>query len=327
VPNVTYPLDLTGVSPANLVNNEIHTVAESQYRDYYFIVPIFSPFYIDNFSISYTFEGSTRALQENVDYSFALPYVAGVRATGKAMYGAITLHNLNMNGILSITYQTVGGDQLVDRYYVLSELANKAYNPRITIWDVVTNAPDIFPPTPHYQDYDQFYGQEEVVTALGQIRDALANYSTNVVAQLDDVLRAIGVNGLSDFLKLSGGTLTGSLYLKGDPVAPTEAATKNYIDSNFLSNITANNTLSNYVTNASLTDTLDQLRVYVDFVTSNSSIYADLTQFKKYVEGILSTLDSSTSTNLSTKADITYVDAKYADLLERITYLEAHKSV
>ena len=41
MPNVTYPLDLTGVAPTNLIENELHTVSESHYRDYFFIVPNF----------------------------------------------------------------------------------------------------------------------------------------------------------------------------------------------------------------------------------------------------------------------------------------------
>lgn len=326
MPNVTYPLDTSGISPSNLVINEIHTVAESQFRDYYFIVPNFSPFFIDNFSITYTYESSSRTLQEDVDYSFALPYVAGTRTTGKVMYGAVTLHNLNMNGVLSITYQTVGGDQIADRLYVLSLLADKAYNPRTTIWDLLTNVPNAFPPVPHYQDYDQYYGQEELVTALGEIRDALANQAINVSNQLSDILHLIGVNGLSDFLRLTGGTLTGPLYLAEDPAKNMEAVTKQYVDNNFIDSDKLATYMSNYVTSQTLTSLLDEIKAYVQVVTSNSAIQASLTQFKKYVEARLTALESSSNQDISRKADITYVDQKYDDLLSIITNLQITKS-
>ena len=112
---VSYPLDMSGISPANLVRDELHSVNEGKFHDYFFIVPNFSPFYIDNFSATITVGSNTRDLVEDVDFAFALPYITGTRTTGKQMYGAITLHNLELNGIISITYQTVGGIQVVDR--------------------------------------------------------------------------------------------------------------------------------------------------------------------------------------------------------------------
>lgn len=323
MPNITYPLDTSGVAASNLVVDEIHTVAESQFRDYYFIVPNFSPFFIDNFSITYISGSNSRILQEDVDFSFALPYVAGTRTTGKAMYGAITLHNLDMNGVLKITYQTIGGDQIADRLYVLTVLSDKAYNPRTTIWDIITNVPNAFPPVPHYQDFDQFYGQEEVVTALGQIRDALANHAINVSQQLTDILHYIGVNGLSDFLTLTGGTMSGPLYLSGDPTSNLQAATKQYVDNNFINIANLGSSLSGYVTSTQLTSLLDEIRVYIDVVTNNSAFYSQLAQFRKYVENKFASMGDNLNVNVNQKADITYVDQKYDDLLALITNMQA----
>lgn len=319
MPNITYPLDTSGVAASNLVVDEIHTVAESQFRDYYFIVPNFSPFFIDNFSITYITGSNSRILQEDVDFSFALPYVAGTRTTGKAMYGAITLHNLDMNGVLKITYQTIGGDQIADRLYVLTVLSDKAYNPRTTIWDIITNVPNAFPPVPHYQDFDQFYGQEEVVIALGQIRDAIANHAINVSQQLSDILHYIGANGLSDFLALTGGTMIGPLYLSGDPANNLQATTKQYVDNNFINIANLSSSLSGYVTSTQLTTLLDEIRVYIDVVTNNSAFYSQLTQFRKYVENKFASIGDNLDVNINQKADISYVDQKYDDLLALIT--------
>ena len=284
MPNVTYPLDLTGVAPTNLIENELHTVSESHYRDYFFIVPNFSPFYIDNFSAKITTNGNTRELVEDVDFSFAIPYIAGTRTTGKAMYGAITLHNLEMNGILSLTYQTVGGDQVADRLYVLTILADKAYNPRTTIWELLTNVPNAFPPLPHYQDYDEFYGQEEVVNQLGAIRDAIANGSVDVKSKLDEVLQLIGPGGLLNFLPLSGGTMTGDLILNDDPHTDLQAATKRYVDSNIINQSSLASILSNYVDRDYFTKLVDELRLFVVHNSSSSAFYEELRQLKNHLE-------------------------------------------
>lgn len=169
MPTITYPLDMTGLAASNLVVDELHTVNESQFRDYFFIVPLYAPFYTDNFSLSLISNSVETPLTPGVEFDFALPYVAGVRATGKLMYGAITLNNLTLDGILKMSYQTIGGDIMANRLLVLQTLAEKVYNPRITIWDIVTDRPDVFPPVPHYQDFDQFYSQEDLINAINQI--------------------------------------------------------------------------------------------------------------------------------------------------------------
>lgn len=164
--NVTYPLDLTGINPDSRVIDELHTVTEAHFRDYYFIVPNFAPFYVDNFEASIIVNNTERVLVEDVDFSFALPYVTGTRVTGKALYGAITLHNLELNGVIKLSYQTLGGEHIADRLYVLSYLAEKAYNPRTTIWDLITNAPAAFPPEPHYKTMMTFTDKKRLFKSL-----------------------------------------------------------------------------------------------------------------------------------------------------------------
>lgn len=246
-PAVTYPLDMTGNSSTNLVLGELHSVTEAHFRDYFFIVPNFAPFYVDNFKATITVGNETRDLIEDVDFSFAISYVTGTRTTGKAMYGGITLHNLNLNGIVSINYQTLGGDQIADRLHVLTLLADKAYNPRTTIWDVLTNVPNAFPPVPnHYQDYENFYGQEQVVQALGEIRDAILQNSSLTQEQLNNFLNTINSGGLGSYLRKTGDTMTGRLMLAGAPVENLEAVTKKYVDENTIDSSELSTYMSQY---------------------------------------------------------------------------------
>lgn len=252
----TYPLDLTGVSPANLVVDELHTVSEAQYRDYHFIVPDLAPFYVDNFRLKLSLNGVETVLTEDVHFSFALPYVTGTRVTGKQMYGAIVLHNLDQNGVLKNTYQTIGGDQVCDRIHVLSTLADKAYNPRTTVFDTITNLPTSFPPVPHYQDYDTMYGQEAVVTALNAIVNAIATNSSLTSANITEFLRAFGAGESNLYVKKAGDTLTGPLYLANTPVDPTQAATKQYVDNKLAVFDSMTSVLSGYATVQLLGDAL-----------------------------------------------------------------------
>lgn len=250
--SVTYPLDLSGVAPSNLVKDELHTVSSSQYNDHHIIVPNFAPFFVDNFKVVLRLNGSERTLVEDVDYSFALSYVTGTRVTGKNMYGAFIIHNLDMSGILELQYQTVGSDQICDRLYVLTQLADKAYNPRTTIWDIITNAPTAFPPTPHYQDYDTFFGQDQVVSKLGEIRDAIISNSSLTREEIQTFLQNLNSISFSNFVLKTGSAMEGPLFLYADPSEDNEAVTKQYVDNTTVSNQELAVTLSNYTPNETL---------------------------------------------------------------------------
>lgn len=255
--SVVYPLDQSGVAPSNLVTDEIHTVSSSQYNDHHIVVPNFAPFFVDNFRMKIRVNGVERALVEDVDYSFALSYVTGTRTNGKNMYGGITLHNLEANGILILEYQTLGGDQVCDRLYILTLLADRAYNPRTTIWDILTNVPNALPPKPHYQDYDTIFGQEAVVAKLGEIRDAIIANSSLTADQIRTFLEQLNSISFGNFILRSGGIMEGPLILKGLPVDPKEAASKAYVDNTTVSNEELAGILSTYTPSGDMTNLLN----------------------------------------------------------------------
>ena len=328
--SVTYPLDMSGVSPVNLVTGELHTVTEAHFRDYFFLVPNFAPFYVDNFKATIIVGNETRDLVEDVDFSFAIPYVTGTRTTGKAMYGGVTLHNLNINGIISIDYQTLGGDQIADRLHVLTVLADKAYNPRTTIWDIL-GVPSVFNPSQHYQDYSNFYGQEQLVQSLGEIRDAILQNSSLTQDQLEQFLLTINSGVLGSYLRKTGDTMTGRLMLKGSPIEGLEAATKEYVDANTIDSSELAVYMSQYHSAAYVNEQLDtKVNKSGDVMTGHLTLNADPSQdlhsaSKRYVDNtklnIQSQLDSISNsiTNLST-GHVTkeYVDSKIDEVMAYI---------
>lgn len=165
-----YPFDPTGQLAGNYIVNEQHTVTEANFRDYYFIVPVFAPFYITDFSMKITeIDGTVRNAVEGQDFTFVLPFMAGVRETGIPMYGAIALNQTLTNGILSISYRTLGGNFIANPALVLQNLAEKVYNPRTTLWDTVTNVPQIFPPSEHHQPADTVYGMQKLIEAINSV--------------------------------------------------------------------------------------------------------------------------------------------------------------
>lgn len=170
---VSYPFDASGILQTNRVLGEQHAVTENNFRNYYFIVPKFAPFFADNITIMHSYQGVTRQLVENVDYYCALMFVGATRAIGKPVYGAITLNNLNTAGIVSIDYNTIGGNYNIDQQYIVEQIAEKAYNPRTVAWEHIVAVPEVFPPIPHRWELVDLVGQTEVVAALGGIESAI----------------------------------------------------------------------------------------------------------------------------------------------------------
>lgn len=331
---VAYPLDLSGVAPSNLIVDELHSVNEAQFRDYFFIVPQLAPFYVDNFSLSIISGSNTLVLREDVDYSFALPYLAGTRSTGKQMYGAVTLNNLDMNGILKMTYQTVGGDQVADRLTVLSMLADKAYNPRTTVWDVLTNVPNAFPPTPHYQDYEDFKGQEAVVEKLAEVRDAILANSSLTSDKLTQFLNDFNQGQSAVYAKKSGDRMTGPLVLPADPVDSMEAATKQYVDDTTFNRAVMLQMLEQYTTLAIMQANLDTKLDLVGGIMqgpiklSNDPVVDEDATRKSYVDNlianqtvIINQLQGMLNTMQSTGVTKAYVDDRINELLTRINHV------
>lgn len=331
---VAYPLDLSGVAPSNLIVDELHSVNEAQFRDYFFIVPQLAPFYVDNFSLSIISGSNTLVLREDVDYSFALPYLAGTRSTGKQMYGAVTLNNLDMNGVLKMTYQTVGGDQVADRLTVLSMLADKAYNPRTTVWDVLTNVPNAFPPTPHYQDYEDFKGQEAVVEKLAEVRDAILANSSLTSYKLTQFLNDFNQGQSAVYVKKSGDRMTGPLVLPADPVDSMEASTKQYVDDTTFNRAVTLQMLEQYTTlaimQANLVTKLDLVGGIMQgpIKLPNDPVAAEDATRKSYVDNlianqtvIINQLQGMLNTMQSTGVTKAYVDDRINELLTRINHV------
>ena len=174
----SYPLDITGLSPGNLIPAEIHTLTEINAAPYRILIPVFAPFYLDNFILTHEDSiGTITPLIPDVDYYHCLPYVGASRSIGKMVYGGVSINNGLIEGTLRITYQTIGGDWVADAGYVRERLIEYIYNPRTTIWDIVTNKPNQFPPTDHQQASNTIFGQQDLIAAIDRVVDQIANQS------------------------------------------------------------------------------------------------------------------------------------------------------
>ena len=166
-----YDLDITGESPANLISDEVHQLTAANYRDYFFIIPNYAPFFQKNIQVTFFTDTDSRVLTPGIDYSFAVPYMGAIRSLGEFIYGGIGLNLSFQSGSIRITYQTLGGDYVSDPNSVWERLANLA----IVYWDQVQDIPSVFPPGPHSVDYEDITGQIEVINSLNDIVTAITS--------------------------------------------------------------------------------------------------------------------------------------------------------
>jgi hypothetical protein len=173
---VSYVLDITGILPDNLVKNEIHVLTEINASTYRLLIPEFSPFYLDNFQLSYIdVSGNSTPMQEGIDFNFTLPFIGATRSIGKMLYGGVTINNNLIDGILKVQYQTLGGSWVADASLVATTLAEGLYNPKIVSWDLVTNIQQTFPPINHDDHMNYLFGHQQLIDAINALALVIGN--------------------------------------------------------------------------------------------------------------------------------------------------------
>lgn len=173
----TYPFDGSGTAVTNMVEDELHTLTLVNYRDYHFLVPNFAPFFAQGLNVKFQQNPGDPFidLTEGIDYYPALPFIGATRATGKAVYGAISFNNLTLEGQIKLRYQTVGGEWTLGLTDLTEIAANIIYNPRTTTWEKITNVPCHFPPLDHAWELSDMVGEAEILEELVAIEEAILN--------------------------------------------------------------------------------------------------------------------------------------------------------
>lgn len=168
------PFDTVGNAATNLIANEQQVINGNQNSDFLFIVPKFAPFFENDFVLSLTdVSGVTRRLDKDVDYFLSHNFTEASLSYGKRVYGSVTMNNLLLVGVLSVTYRSVGGPWTLDANGIARMLADKVHNPRVASWAQINGLPYAFPVIDHPYDYNSLVGQEQVVASLNSIASAI----------------------------------------------------------------------------------------------------------------------------------------------------------
>lgn len=200
--SLVFPFDSTGLSPKNLVENELRVVLPpAGIKDQSFIVPNAAAFFASSLVIKDSPNATGRVLREHVDYELSHYSVAASLATGKPCYGSITFIDRYYTGNVYLTYRSVGGDFSRFDHTWVEQQTKERYAMRHITFDQIVGVPSEFPTDIHTHKPEDMVGLSEVATGLSAIAAAIreANRAdvTTYIAQLGNHLNSTGAHSPS----------------------------------------------------------------------------------------------------------------------------------
>lgn len=146
---MTYALDTTGLSAANLVTGETHVVTPAILSNFGYIILSHGPFFGQNLYVTYTPTGGVAApLVLGTDYTttFSIPGIGNSIAT--QIWGALEFYNITLNGTITVTYQALGGSWIFNTTQIAQYLNANAFNASTEVIDLVPVPPLYLPNNP-----------------------------------------------------------------------------------------------------------------------------------------------------------------------------------
>jgi hypothetical protein len=144
-------LDTSGLATANRVEGEQITLTPSILATFGCIYLAQGPFFGKNFAISYTAAapGSTAVpLQLGIDYDFKFELPGFGSTPQDKVWGAINLYNQGLNGTLSVSYQSLGGNWIIDQQAIKNYLNSNQFNSNVQYIALVARDPLHLPNNP-----------------------------------------------------------------------------------------------------------------------------------------------------------------------------------
>ncbi len=164
-----YPEDLTGLSPTNLITNELHIV--NSLPDTLF-VPAGGPYFTDSIVLRHSV--TNQILQPITHYKLMHLHKEASLKSGSPIAVAVALNPAaNIPGVL-VDYQVIGGELSETASVIRNLLENYNIPPYETIaWGQIIGAPVQFPPVMHLHNIRDTYGWLTLVSVLEELRKAI----------------------------------------------------------------------------------------------------------------------------------------------------------
>lgn len=198
-----YQFDPTGTLPANRITGEQHIITAASAGNYHYVVPTFSPFFSDGCIVSYRdIDNNVRILVEGIDFHFGYQFIAASRSCAKPIYGGISFLNLQLAGVVTLVYRTVGGNWTLDSTAINEILSDTLRNPRVVSWEQIANVPTLFPVVDHEWNLQDLVGMSDVQNAIDGVATTIANRPTSPPLDFDGLVATkytVGLGNVQNF--------------------------------------------------------------------------------------------------------------------------------
>lgn len=164
-----HPVDPTGTSPNNRVQNETRSLVDRPRRA---IVPTYGAFYADSLIIhdaQNLFE-----LKRGVHYDVMGLLEDATDLFGKEVAAIIVIKSAAVSSDIVFTYQVVGGEEYQSVMHLVVKLTqNLTDDDRELVWDALSNRPSSFYPAHHFHDIGDAYAFDPIVNSLETMRSVV----------------------------------------------------------------------------------------------------------------------------------------------------------
>lgn len=166
-----YPLDTTGRSPTNYVENERHMLdVDDEFR---VILPREGAYYNDSLVV----KQGNKTLELNKDYLYTFLWQDATWKLGMGVSTAFQIINKNLAGEITICYQVVGGEY-AERIEGLDNLIQTLpIHTRMVYWDEVREKPDAYWPARHLHHINDVFGLSKLIGIIDELRRSLEGQS------------------------------------------------------------------------------------------------------------------------------------------------------
>lgn len=165
-----YPLDKTGKSRDNFVQNEIHTIEDQGT----------SIFFTRNgayYNESLVLKQGDKTLTLNKDYEYLFFWQDATFETSHPVSLAFRIIKENLIGEIKVSYQVVGGEWIGKTESIKEIIENPPTKLSNVFWDDVINIPEAFVPTRHLHDIHDVFGLSPLVLVIEELRRSIERNS------------------------------------------------------------------------------------------------------------------------------------------------------
>lgn len=198
-----YQFDPTGTLLANRITGEQHIITAASAGNYHYVVPTYAPFFSESCTVSHRdIDNNVRFLVEGIDFHFGYQFIAASRSCAKPIYGGISFLNMELAGMVTLVYQTVGGTWTLDPVQINEILSDTLRNPRVVSWEQIANVPTLFPVVDHVWNLQDLVGMSDVKNAIDSISVTIANKPATPPLTFDGLIPSkytVGLGNVQNF--------------------------------------------------------------------------------------------------------------------------------